>query len=81
MVNFSSLHDEGRPADALHHFHSIELVNALRMVVPWLILTSHDIVIFSENDSSSRHPSFRYHDERASPSHSIRVETITASIE
>jgi hypothetical protein len=38
MVNFSSLHDEGRPDDALHQFHSIELVIALRMVVSWWIL-------------------------------------------
>jgi hypothetical protein len=28
-VNFSSLHEEGRPDDALHQSHSIELVNAL----------------------------------------------------
>ena len=33
MVNFSSLHDEGRPVNALHQFHLIELVNALRMVL------------------------------------------------
>jgi hypothetical protein len=30
IVNFSSLHDEGRLDDALHQFHSIELVIALR---------------------------------------------------
>jgi hypothetical protein len=34
MVNFSSLHDKGRPDDALHQLHSIELVSALRMGVP-----------------------------------------------
>ena len=33
MVNFSFQHDEGRLNDALHQFHSIELVNALRMGV------------------------------------------------
>jgi hypothetical protein len=38
MVNFSSLHDEGRLNDALHQFHSIELVIALQMVVSWWIL-------------------------------------------
>ena len=31
MVNFSFQHDKGRLNDALHQFHSIELVNALRM--------------------------------------------------
>jgi hypothetical protein len=38
MVKLSSLHDEGGPVEALHHFHLIELVNALRMVVISLIL-------------------------------------------
>jgi hypothetical protein len=37
-VNVSSLHDEGRLDDALHQFHSIELVNALQMGVSWSIL-------------------------------------------
>ena len=46
MVNFSSLHDEGRLDDALHQFHSIELVNALRMVIlSWSILAFLDMVI------------------------------------
>ena len=47
IVNFSFLHDEGRLDDALHHFHSIELVNALRMVVSWSILvTRHRYLAF-----------------------------------
>ena len=46
IVNFSSLHDEGRLDDTLHQFHLIELVNALRMVVlSWSILAFFDIVI------------------------------------
>ena len=39
MVNFSSLHDEGRPAEVYYQFHSIELVIALRMDVSWSILS------------------------------------------
>ena len=38
MVSFSSIHDEGRPVEVYYQFHSIELVNALRMVVSWSIL-------------------------------------------
>jgi hypothetical protein len=44
MVYFSSLHDEGRLDDALHQFHSIELVNALGMVVSWLIFAFHIVI-------------------------------------
>ena len=39
MVNFSSLHDEGRPAEVYYQFHSIELVIALRMDVSRSILS------------------------------------------
>ena len=46
MVKLSSLHDEGGPVEALHHFHLIELVNALRMVIlSWSILAFLDMVI------------------------------------
>jgi hypothetical protein len=33
MVNFSSLHDEGRPADIFYHHRRDTLVNALQMAV------------------------------------------------
>ena len=33
MVNFSSLHDEGRHADVFYHYRRDTLVNALQMVV------------------------------------------------
>ena len=49
MVNFSSLHDEGRPVNALHQFHLIELVNALRMVL--CIMVDFGVIV---NSSSSR---------------------------
>jgi hypothetical protein len=38
MVNLSSLYDKQLPDKALRQFHSIELVNALRMVVSVSIL-------------------------------------------
>jgi hypothetical protein len=38
MVNFSSLHDKERLAEVGHQLHSIELVNALQMVVSSSIL-------------------------------------------
>jgi hypothetical protein len=31
MVNFSSLHDEGGPADVFYHHRRVTLVNALQM--------------------------------------------------
>ena len=34
IVKLWSLHDEGRPADVLHQFHSIELVNAFKWEIP-----------------------------------------------
>jgi hypothetical protein len=33
MVNFSSTHDEGRPADVVYHHRRNTLVNALQMAV------------------------------------------------
>jgi hypothetical protein len=33
MVSFSSLHDDERPDEVLHQFHSIDLVIPLQMVV------------------------------------------------
>jgi hypothetical protein len=47
MVNFSSLHDEGRPADVFYHHRRDTLVNALRMVVLSLILAFHTSTLFS----------------------------------
>jgi hypothetical protein len=41
MVNFSSLHDEGRPDEVLYRYRRNALVNALRMVIKSLILSRH----------------------------------------
>jgi hypothetical protein len=46
MVNFSSLHDEGRPADVFYHHRRDTLVNALPMVVISFILAFHNIGTF-----------------------------------
>jgi hypothetical protein len=46
MVNFSSLHDEERPADVFYHHRRDALVNALQMVVISLILAFHNIGTF-----------------------------------
>ncbi len=35
MVNFSSLHDDGRPADVFYHHRRDTLVTALPMVVKY----------------------------------------------
>jgi hypothetical protein len=45
MVNFSSLHDEGRPSDVFYHHRRNTLVNALPMAVISLILASTTLFI------------------------------------
>jgi hypothetical protein len=46
MVNFSSLHDEGRPADVFYHHRRDTLVIALQMGLLSLILAFHNIGTF-----------------------------------
>jgi hypothetical protein len=46
MVNFSSLHEDGRPADVFYYHRRDTLVTALPMVVISFILAFHNIGTF-----------------------------------
>jgi hypothetical protein len=57
MVNFSSLHVEGRPADVFYHYRRDTLVNALQMVVHLILGVSS----LSSDVLAWRERSFRFH--------------------
>jgi hypothetical protein len=59
MVNFSSLHDEGRPADVFYHHRRDTLINALQMVVISLILALHNIDTFLARLLGGKHDDSR----------------------